>query len=230
MSLSLITLSYRKDFAMETMETYNPVQSAWDYLDEAENCLQNMQKLLQEKRYEDALIPIFHGIQWVGQAEFGLRNSEKTPEGLASAIDTYNKTLHRKLCNTKKIVDDPTLIRYACKRLRNALRGAPADSHWEFKLVTPLGDTKNGKNATLYGTFVFGNSKVLPEELRCKLHYTSQGVRIDSVSVINGTLDWHLRWILGMPEMVEKVEKMVLKQLKHELATESAFPTKLGDF
>jgi hypothetical protein len=132
---------------METMRTDNPVQSAWDCLDEAENCLQTMQNLLQEKRYDDALIPIFHGIQWVGQAEF-----------------------------------------------------------------------------------VFGNSKVLPEKLHCKLHYTSRGVRIDSVSVINGTLDWHLRWILEMPEMVEKVEKMVLKQLKHELATKSAFPTKLSDF
>lgn len=212
---------------METMRTDNHVQSAWDCLDEAENCLQTMQNLLQEKRYDDALIPIFHGIQWVGQAEFGLRNSEKTPECLASAIDTYNKTLHRKLCNIKKVVDDPTLIRYACKRLRNALRGAPADSHWEFKLATP---PRQPEKATLFAEFVFGNSKVLPEKLHCKLHYTSRGVRIDSVSVINGTLDWHLRWILGMPEMVEKVEKMVLKQLKHELATKSAFPTKLNDF
>ena len=212
---------------METMETYNPVQSAWDYLDEAENCLQNMQNLLQEKRYEDALIPIFHGIQWVGEAELCLKKAEKTPECLASAIDTYNKTLHRKLCNIKKVVDDPTLIRYACKRLRNALRGAPADSHWEFKLVIP---PRQPEKATLFAEFVFGNSKVLPEKLHCKLHYTSRGVRIDSISVINGTLDWHLRWILGMPEMVEKVEKMVLKQLKHKLATESAFPTKLGDF
>lgn len=215
---------------METMRTDKPVQSAWDCLDEAENCLQTMQNLLQEKRYEDALNPIFHGIQWVGQAEFGLRNSEKKPDDLASAIDTYNKTLHRKLCNIKKIVDDPTLIRYACKRLRNALRGAPASSRWEFRLVTPLGNTKNGKIATLYGTLVFVNSKVLPEKLHCKLHYTSRGVRIDSVSVINGTLDWHLRWILEMPEMVEKVEKMVLKQLKHDLRTETSFPTKLGDF
>lgn len=212
---------------METMRTDNPVQSAWHCLDEAENCLQTMQKLLQEKRYEDALSPIFHGIQWVGQAEFGLRNSEKTPEYLASAIDTYNKTLHRKLRNVKKIVDDPTLIRYACKRLRNALRGAPADSHWEFQLVTP---PRQPEKATLFAEFVFGNSKFLPEKLHCKLHYTSRGVRIDSVSVINGTLDWHLRWILRVPEVVEKVEKMVLKQLKHELATESAFPTKLGDF
>lgn len=211
---------------METMRTDNPVQSAWDCLDEAENCLQTMQNLLQEKRYEEALIPIFHGIQWVGQAEFGLRNSEKTPECLASAIDTYNKTLHRKLCNIKKVVDDPTMIRYACKRLRNALQSAPADSHWEFKLVTP---PRQPEKATLFAEFVFGNSKVLPEKLHCKLHYTSRGVRIDSVSVINGTLDWHLRWILGMPEMVEKIEKMVLKQLKHELATQSAFPTKLGN-
>lgn len=212
---------------METMRIDNPVQSAWDCLDEAENCLQTMQKLLQEKRYEDALTPIFHGIQWVGQAEFGLRNSEKTPEGLASAIDTYNKTLNRKLRNIKKIVDDPTLIRYACKRLRGALRGAPADSKWSFQLVTP---PRQPEKATLFAEFVFGNSKVLPEKLHCKLHYTSRGVRIDSVSVINGTLDWHLRWILRVPEVVEKVEKMVLKQLKHELATESAFPTKLGDF
>lgn len=212
---------------METMETYNPVQSAWDCLDEAENCLQTMQNLLQEKRYEDALIPIFHGIQWVGQAEFGLRNSEKTPEGLASAIDTYNKTLNRKLRNIKKIVDDPTLIRYVCKRLRNALRGAPADSKWSFQLITP---PRQPEKATLFAELVFGNSNVLPEKLHCKLHYTSRGVRIDSVSVINGTFDWHLRWILRVPEVVEKVEKMVLKQLKHELATESAFPTKLGDF
>lgn len=212
---------------METMRTDNPIQSAWNCLDEAEKCLQTMQKLLQEKRYEDALIPIFHGIQWVGQAEFGLINSEKTPEGLASAIDTYNKTLHRKLRNVKKIVDDPTLIRYACKRLRNALRGAPADSKWSFQLVTP---PRQPEKATLFAEFVFGNSKFLPEKLHCKLHYTSHGVRIDSISVINGTFDWHLRWILRMPEMVEKVEKMVLKQLKHELATESAFPTKLGDF
>lgn len=211
---------------METMRTDNPIQSAWHCLDEAENCLQTMQKLLQEKRYEDALIPIFHGIQWVGQAEFGLRNSEKTPEGLASAIDTYNKTLNRKLCNIKKIVDDPTLIRYACKRLRKALRGAPADSKWSFQLITPHAN----REAALFAEFVFGKSKVLPEKLHCKLHYTSRGVRIDSVSVINGTLDWHLRWILMVPEVVEKVEKMVLKQLKHELATESAFPTKLGDF
>ena len=215
---------------METMETYNPVQSAWDCLDEAENCLQTMQNLLQEKRYEDALIPIFHGIQWVGQAEFGLRNSEKTPECLASAIDTYNKTLHRKLCNIKKVVDDPTLIRYACKRLRNALRGAPADSHWTFELVAPFWEHKKGEAATLHGTFVFGNSKFAPEELRCELHYTSQGVRIDSVSVINGTLDWHLRWILTVPEMIEKVEKMVLKQLKHDLRTRTVFPNKLNEF
>lgn len=215
---------------METMCTYNPVQSAWDCLDEAENCLQTMQNLLQEKRYEDALIPIFHGIQWVGQAEFGLRNSEKTPECLASAIDTYNKTLHRKLCNIKKVVDDPTLIRYACKRLRNALRGAPADSHWTFELVAPFWEPKKGEAATLYGTFVFGNSKFAPEELRCELHYTSQGVRIDSVSVINGTLDWHLRWILTVPEMIEKVEKMVLKQLKHDLRTQIVFPNKLNEF
>lgn len=215
---------------METMETYNPVQSAWDCLDEAENCLQTMQKLLQEKRYEDALTPIFHGIQWVGQAEFSLRNSEKTPEGLASAIDTYNKTLNRKLRNIKKIVDDPTLIRYACKRLRNALRGAPADSHWTFELVAPLWEPKKGETATLHGTFVFGNSKFAPEELRCELHYTSQGVRIDSVSVINGTLDWHLRWILTVPEMIEKVEKMVLKQLKHDLRTRAVFPNKLNEF
>lgn len=212
---------------METMRTDNPVQSAWNCLDEAEKCLQTMQELLQEKRYDDALNPIFHGIQWVGQAEFGLRNSEKTPKGLASAIDTYNKTLHRKLCNIKKIVDDPTLIRYACKRLRNALRGAPADSKWSFQLVTP---PRQPEKATLFAELVFGNSKVLPEKLHCKLHYTTRGVRIDSVSVINGTLDWHLRWILRVPEVVEKVEKMVLKQLKHELATESAFPTKLGDF
>ena len=212
---------------METMRTDNPIQSAWHCLDEAENCLQTMQKLLQEKRYEDALTPIFHGIQWVGQAEFGLRNSEKTPEGLASAIDTYNKTLNRKLRNIKKIVDDPTLIRYVCKRLRNALRGAPADSKWSFQLITP---PRQPEKATLFAELVFGNSKVLPEKLHCKLHYTSRGVRIDSVSVINGTLDWHLRWILRVPEVVEKVEKMVLKQLKHELATESAFPTKLGDF
>ena len=212
---------------METMRIDNPAQSAWDCLDEAENCLQTMQKLLQEKRYEDALTPIFHGIQWVGQAEFGLRNTEKTPELLASAIDTYNKTLNRELCNIKKIVDDPTLIRYVCKRLRVALRGAPADSKWSFQLVTP---PRQPEKATLLAEFVFGNSKVLPEKLHCKLHYTSRGVRIDSVSVINGTLDWHLRWILMVPEVVEKVEKMVLKQLKHELATESAFPTKLGDF
>lgn len=213
---------------METMETYNPVQSAWDYLNEAENCLQNMQKLLQEKRYEDALIPIFHGIQWVGEAELGLKKAEKNPpEMLASAIDTYNKTLHRKLCNIKKVVDDPTLIRYACKRLRNALRGAPADSHWTFELVTP---PRQPEKATLFAELVFGNSKVLPEKLHCKLHYTSRGVRIDSVSVINGTLDWHLRWILRVPEMIEKVEKMVLKQLKHDLRTETSFPTKLGDF
>lgn len=189
-----------------------------------------MQNLLQEKRYEDALIPIFHGIQWVGQAEFGLRNSEKTPECLASAIDTYNKTLHRKLCNIKKVVDDPTLIRYACKRLRNALRGAPADSHWTFELVAPFWEPKKGEAATLHGTFVFGNSKFAPEELRCELHYTSQGVRIDSVSVINGTLDWHLRWILTVPEMIEKVEKMVLKQLKHDLRTRTVFPNKLNEF
>jgi hypothetical protein len=215
---------------METMETYNPVQSAWDCLDEAENCLQTMQKLLQEKRYEDALTPIFHGIQWVGQAEFGLRNSEKTPEGLASTIDTYNKTLNRKLRNIKKIVDDPTLIRYACKRLRNALRGAPADSHWTFELVAPFWEPKKGETATLHGTFVFGNSKFAPEELRCELHYTSQGVRIDSVSVINGTLDWYLRWILTVPEMIEKVEKMVLKQLKHDLRTRTVFPNKLNEF
>ena len=208
---------------METMRTDNPVQSAWDCLDEAENCLQTMQNLLQEKRYEDALIPIFHGIQWVGQAEFGLRNSEKTPECLASAIDTYNKTLHRKLCNIKKVVDDPTLIRYACKRLRNALRGAPADSHWTFELVAPFWEPKKGEAATLHGTFVFGNSKFAPEELRCELHYTSQGVRIDSVSVINGTLDWHLRWILTVPEMV-------LKQLKHDLRTRTVFPNKLNEF
>lgn len=212
---------------METMCTDTPVQSAWDCLDEAENCLQTMQKLLQEKCYDDALIPIFHGIQWVGQAEFVLRNSEKTPEGLASAIDTYNKTLNRELRNAKKIVDDPKLIHYACKRLRNALRGAPADSKWSFQLVTP---PRQPEKATLYAEFVFGNSKVLPEKLHCKLHYTSRGVRIDSVSVINGTLDWHLRWILRVPEVVEKVEKMVLKQLKHELATESAFPTKLKEF
>lgn len=212
---------------METMRTDNPVQSAWDCLDEAEKCLQTMQKLLQEKRYEDALTPIFHGIQWVGQAEFGLRNSEETPECLASAIDTYNKTLHRKLRNIKKIVDDPTLIRYACKRLRNALQGAPADSKWSFQLVTP---PRQPEKATLFAEFAFGNSKVLPEQLHCKLHYTSRGVRIDSVSVINGTFDWHLRWILRVPEVVEKVEKMVLKQLKHELATESAFPTKLKEF
>lgn len=215
---------------METMRTDNPVQSAWDCLDEAENCLQTMQNLLQEKRYEDALIPIFHGIQWVGQAEFGLRNSEKTPECLASAIDTYNKTLHRKLCNIKKVVDDPTLIRYACKRLRNALRGAPADSHWTFELVAPFREPKKGEAATLHGTFVFGNSKFAPEELLCELHYTSQGVRIDSVSVINGTLDWHLRWILTIPEMIEKVEKMVLKQLKHDLRTRTVFPNKLNEF
>jgi hypothetical protein len=215
---------------METMRTDNPAQSAWDCLDEAENCLQTMQNLLQEKRYEDALIPIFHGIQWVGQAEFGLRNSEKTPECLASAIDTYNKTLHRKLCNIKKVVDDPTLIRYACKRLRNALRGAPADSHWTFELVAPFWEPEKGEAATLHGTFVFGNSKFAPEELRCELHYTSQGVRIDSVSVINGTLDWHLRWILTVPEMIEKVEKMVLKQLKHDLRTRTVFPNKLNEF
>jgi hypothetical protein len=215
---------------METMRTDKPVQSAWDCLDEAENCLQTMQNLLQEKRYEDALIPIFHGIQWVGQAEFGLRNSEKTPECLASAIDTYNKTLHRKLCNIKKVVDDPTLIRYACKRLRNALRGAPADSYWTFELVAPFWELKKGEAATLHGTFVFGNSKLAPEELRCELHYTSQGVRIDSVSVINGTLDWHLRWILTVPEMIEKVEKMVLKQLKHDLRTRTVFPNKLNEF
>lgn len=92
--------------------------------------LANYAKLLQEKRYDDALTPIFHGIQWVGQAEFGLKDSEKTPEFLASAIDTYNKTLHRKLRDVKKIVGDPKLIRYACKRLRNALRGAPADRRY----------------------------------------------------------------------------------------------------
>jgi hypothetical protein len=212
---------------METMRTDNPVQSAWDCLDEAENCLQTMQNLLQEKRYEDALIPIFHGIQWVGQAEFGLRNSEKTPEGLASAIDTYNKTLNRKLRNIKKIVDDPTLIRYACKHLRNALRSAPADSKWSFQLITP---PRQPEKATLFAEFVFGNSKVLPEKLHCKLHYTSRGVRIDSVSVINGTLDWHLRWILTVPEMIEKVEKMVLKQLKHDLRTRTVFPNKLNEF
>jgi hypothetical protein len=62
------------------------------------------------------------------------------------------------------------------------------------------------------------------------LHYTSQGVRIDSVSVINGTLDWHLRWILTVPEMIEKVEKMVLKQLKHDLRTRTVFPNKLNEF
>lgn len=215
---------------MKTMRTDNPVQSAWNCLDEAEKCLQTMQELLQEKRYEDALTPIFHGIQWVGQAEFGLKDSEKTPEFLASAIDTYNKTLHRKLCNVKKILDDPTLIRYACKRLRNALRGAPADSHWTFELVAPFWEPKKGESATLFGTFVFGNSKFAPEELRCELHYTSQGVRIDSVSVINGTLDWYLRWILTVPEMIEKVEKMVLKQLKHDLRTRTNLPKKLGDF
>jgi hypothetical protein len=215
---------------MKTMRTDNPVQSAWNCLDEAEKCLQTMQELLQEKRYEDALTPIFHGIQWVGQAEFGLKDSEKTPEFLVSAIDTYNKTLHRKLCNVKKIVDDPKLIRYVCKRLRNALRGAPADSKWTFQLVNHSIHRGSGEDATLFADFVFGNSKVLPEKLHCKLHYTSRGVRIDSVSVINGTLDWHLRWILGIPEVVEKVEKMVLKQLKHELRTESAFPTKLKDF
>ena len=216
---------------METMETYNPIQSAWECLDEAENCLQTMQKLLQEKRYEDALNPIFHGIQWVGEAELGLRKAEKTPpEMLAGAIDTYSKTLTRKLRYVKKILDDPSLIRYACKRLRSALQSAPKDSHWTFELVAPFWEPKKGEAATLFGTFVFGNSKFAPEELRCELHYTSQGVRIDSVSVINGTLDWHLRWILTVPEMIEKVEKMVLKQLKHDLKTQTIFPNKLNEF
>ena len=216
---------------METMETYNPVQSAWECLDKAENCLQTMQKLLQEKRYEDALNPIFHGIQLVGEAELGLENAEKNPpEMLASAIDVYSKTLTRKLRYVKKILNDPSLIRYACKRLRSALQSAPKDSHWTFELVAPFWEPKKGEAATLFGTFVFGNSKFAPEELRCELHYTSQGVRIDSVSVINGTLDWHLRWILTVPEMIEKVEKMVLKQLKHDLKTQTIFPNKLNEF
>lgn len=216
---------------METMETYSPIQSAWECLDEAEKCLQTMQKLLQQKRYEEALTPIFHGIQWVGEAELGLKKAEKTPpEMLASAIDTYSKTFTRKLDYVKKILNDSSLIRYACKRLRNALQGAPQDSHWTFELVAPLWEPKKGEAATLFGTLIFGNSKILPEELRCELHYTSQGVRIDSVNVINGTFDWHLRWILTMPEMIEKVEKMVLKQLKHDLRTRTTFPNKLNEF
>lgn len=209
------------------MNTYKQIEFAWDMIDDAEKAWENMQNCMQQKRYEQAQIHIDQGLRCINEAEESLNNSEKDDPFLKNVISTYQKTFARHLTYTEKMLSDPTIVKRACKKLREDLRNAPEDSQWNFSLVTAHGQPKK---ATLFAEFIYGNSKDCPPRLHCTLHYTTRGVRIHKIMLVNGEISWEDRWVFHMPETVEKVEKMVLKQLKHALATATAFPTKLGDF
>jgi hypothetical protein len=213
------------------MYTDKQIEFALDCIYDAEEAENRMQKALQQKAYEQALTHIDQGLRCCMEAEESLKKLEdKAPEDVFSEAATYWLYFSRQLRYIEKIMADPTIITRFCKKLREDLRNAPKDAKWSFTLVTVPWDREKDKSATLFAKFVFGNSKFCPTRLECRLHYTSHGVRIDNVNLINADVSWEDRWIIHMPEMVGRIEKMVLKQLKHELATESAFPTKLGEF
>ena len=114
-------------------------------------------------------------------------------------------------------------INDACKHLRNELRKLEPEAHFTFQLVRHPFAVDNGKKARLLAELTLSEPKVLQVDL----HYTSHGVRITWVRLINRGGP---RFLYANKESMPRFEKILLKQVKHDLHTYTNLPQKLGDF
>ena len=118
---------------------------------------------------------------------------------------------------TQQPIDD------ACKHLRNELRKLDPEAHFTFQLFRHPFAVDNGKKAQLLAELPLSMAKVL----QINLHYTSRGVRFTYIRLIN---PMGPRFRYFNKESMPRFEKMVLKQVKHDLRTYTTLPQKLGDF
>ena len=114
-------------------------------------------------------------------------------------------------------------ISEACKHLRNELRILPSNTYFTFQLLRHPFAVDNGKKARLIAELTLSEPKILQVSLR----YTSHGVRFEYIRLINRGGP---RFTYCNKESMPRFEKILLKQVKHDLRTQTTLPTKLGDF
>ena len=111
----------------------------------------------------------------------------------------------------------------ACKHLRNSLRNMTTETYFAFQLFRHPFAVDNGKKARLLAELTLNDT----EHLQISLRYTSQGVRFEYVRLINhGGPSFRYFNKENMP----RFEKILLKQVKRDLAMQPTLSQKLKDF